>query len=167
VPDRLIISPCHAPNLAIIQARKHVGAARIGEALGCVAPIGPGRSGDADIALIGTGPDTWFAIGETGTDGWIDDLEARLTGLAYVTDQSAGYTVLQLSGEKARALLQRGAAIDLHPERFPPGMSASTLIAHIAVLIWRAEDGLSFSLAYYRSYEASMRGWIESTAAAL
>jgi heterotetrameric sarcosine oxidase gamma subunit len=167
VPDRLIISPYHAPNLAIIQARKHVSAARIGEALGCVAPIGPGRSSGADLALIGTGPGTWFAIGEAGADGWIEHLETHLAGLAFVTDQSAGYQVLRLSGEKARALLQRGVSVDLHPDRFPAGMSASTLIAHIAALTWLEEDGRSFGLAYYRSYEASMRAWIESTAAAL
>jgi methylglutamate dehydrogenase subunit D len=68
--------------------------------------------------------------------------------------------VLRLSGPGARKLLQSGAPIDLDPKHFGPASSASTSIAHIAVVIWRSGSDDCFDLAFYRSYRESLEHWL-------
>jgi sarcosine oxidase subunit gamma len=50
--------------------------------------------------------------------------------------------------------LRRLLPIDLHPSVFPDGSAASTLAAHIPLIVWRL-DQATFELAVFRSYAAS------------
>jgi sarcosine oxidase subunit gamma len=158
-------------GLAAIMARKGVGSEAIGAAMGMGGAIGaptrPAVGNSADgAALIGTGAGTWLCHVEQAPPFWAEDLAMRLSGLAAVADQSDGHTLLRLSGEGARRVLQRGMAIDLHPDAFGPGAAATTVIAHIGVLVW-CVDQASFQLATFRSYSGSFRHWLDQAAAAL
>ena len=115
----------------------------------------------AGFPMIPTGPGTWLAVAEQSQD----DLPARLAGLASVSDQSGGYVVLRFAGPAARALLQKGVAIDLDPSAFGPGSAAVTVIAHIGVILWRADDG--YDVAIFRSFAGSFRHWIDGAAKGL
>ena len=94
-------------------------------------------------------------------------MQERLPGLAPVSDQSSSYVVTRLSGPDARRLLRRGLSIDLHPDAFVPGSAATSVIAHIGVIVWQVDDAPTYDLAVFRSLHASLRHWIEITAASL
>jgi methylglutamate dehydrogenase subunit D len=81
-----------------------------------------------------------------------------------VTDQSSGYVIFRLSGEGATALLQKGAFIDLDPVAFAVGAAATTVIAHIGVIIWKLDDVPTFDIALFRSFAGSFRDWIAANA---
>lgn len=106
----------------------------------------------AGARLIPTGPGTWLALGEA------DDLAARLSGLASVSDQSGGYIVYRIAGPQARALLQKGAFIDLSV----PVNAAVTMIAHMGVILWQVDEAPEYDLALFRSYAESFAHWLDA-----
>ena len=150
--------------LASVMARKGVDAAALAERLGLAPPDGPRTARDEAMTLIGVGPGAWLAIDERGRAGWAAGLGERLAGIASVTDQSSGYVVFRLSGEGAGAMLQKGAFIDLDPIAFACGVAATTLIAHIGVIIWKVDDAPTFDVALFRSFAGSFRHWIAANA---
>ncbi len=92
-------------------------------------------------------------------------LPNKLAGIAAISDQSGGYVIYRIAGRDTRALIQRGVSIDLHPDVFQTGSAASTLIAHIGVILWQIDDAPTFEIAVFRSYAASFRHWLDATAA--
>lgn len=154
-------------GMAAVMARKGVDAATLGAALGLAPPDGPRWTGSSEFLLIGNGPGTWLAHGAAADAVWADTLAARLAGIASVSDQSSGYRVFRLSGPRARDLLQRGAFIDLDPSRFAYGSAATTVIAHIGVVIWQVEDAPVYDIALFRSFAGSFRHWYDAAKAAL
>ncbi|WP_315832573.1 sarcosine oxidase subunit gamma [Bradyrhizobium prioriisuperbiae] len=165
--NSVVITEQSGLGLAAVMSRKGVRPAAIGAALGLAPSEGPGRVGDARLALIGTGPGTWLALTEAPDPDWSLQLAHKLTGLASVSDQSGGYMVFRIGGNGARALLQHGAFIDFHPDVFRQGSAATTVIAHIGVILWQRDDTPTFDVATFRSYAHSFRRWVETTAAAL
>ena len=153
-------------GLATVMARSGVSSERIGEALGVAMAEGPKVAGSAQLRLIANGPGSWLAFSQDVTTDWSAELAIRLAGLASVSDQSGGYTILTLSGAMARDVLQRGAFVDLHRDRFGPGSVATTVIAHMGVILWQIDDNL-FEVAFFRSFAASFRDWIDQTVAGL
>jgi len=149
-------------GLATVMARKGVDPTAIGAVIGLDPPAGPGRASQGDLTLIGVGPGVWLALSEVPTSDWPEALERRLEGLCAVSDQSGAYVVFRFEGPRARALLQRGAAIDLHPDVFTPGSAATTVIAHIGVILWRIDATSAFDVAVFRSYASSFRHWIDA-----
>lgn len=115
----------------------------------------------ASCELIPAGPGTWLAEGEA------DVLGERLAGLACVSDQSGGYVVLRFTGPSARALLQKGVAIDLDPSVFGPGSAAVTVIAHIGVILRQVDTAPTYDLALFRSFAGSFRHWVATAAQGL
>jgi heterotetrameric sarcosine oxidase gamma subunit len=154
-------------GIATVMARKDADIAAIGEAASFAPPAAPGRTGDAELAWIATGPDVWLAVAEAPPEDWPNSLERRLDGLCAVSDQSGSYTMFRLTGPRARELLQRGLAIDLHPALFGPGAAATTTIAHIGVIVWRPDQTDTFDVAVFRSYAGSFRHWLDVTLSAL
>jgi sarcosine oxidase subunit gamma len=167
VADTLIITRREGLGLATIMARKGASAASIGAAIGTTPPDGPACASGDGLSLIVTGPGTWLGLTEQPGPDWAPRLADNLTGLASVSDQSGAYAVLRLAGMGARTLLQRGAAIDLHPDVFRPGSAATTVIAHIGVILWQIDMAPSFEVALFRSYAASFRHWMDATTATL
>ncbi len=151
-------------GLATVRARKGVPSTAIGAALGLIAPAAAAYTVGGHLALVGCAPGTWLAVSETPDGEWPEQLVRRLSGVAYVTDQSAGYEVVRITGEDARKVLQAGVHLDLHPATFGPGSAASTSIARVDVLLWRLDDGAAFEIAFYRSYADSLWEWLEQTA---
>lgn len=167
MPEQLTIHERGDLALASVMARKGVSAAKIGAALDMALREEPAAFGSGAVTLIGTGPGSWLAIHEGAAPDFAADLAQRLAGLASVSDQSSGYVFLRLSGEGARKLLQRGAAIDFHPAAFSSGSVATTMIAHIGVIIRQVDDSPAYDLATFRSLAGSLREWIDHAAAAL
>jgi methylglutamate dehydrogenase subunit D len=147
-------------RLATIMARKGVTAEAVGAALGLFAPDRPAIAINGDFGLIGTGPGMWLAMGASPSGQWMTMLRGTLGELASISDQSAAYLVFRMRGALARELLQRGAHVDLHPSMFGPGAAATTVIAHIGVILWQLDDSPTFEVAIFRSFADSFRAWI-------
>lgn len=165
--ERLKIEERTGFGLATVMARKDVSAAQIAGALGVALVDGPSWSRTASLTLIGAGPGSWLVLSEDGADDHADRLRERLGPLAAVSDQSGGYQILRLSGPDARTVLQRGAAIDLHPSAFASGSVATTVIAHIGVIVRQLDDAPTYEVALFRSYAASFRHWLDAAVCAL
>lgn len=167
VAEHLSVEQRDDLSLATIIARKGVASSAIGEALGAPLPGGPVATSVGGIALLGVGPGAWLAIRQGAVPDWPEGLADALGSLASISDQSGGYIVLRLSGEGARRLLQRGVAIDLHPDVFDVDAVAVTMIAHIGVIIHKVDEAPTYDVAIFRSYLHSFRHWLDLTAAAL
>ncbi|MDP2801488.1 MAG: sarcosine oxidase subunit gamma family protein [Phreatobacter sp.] len=138
-------------------------AARLGSRFGFAVVDGPKRAVSAVATVLGTGPGTWFVFGEEDP-GFVAGLRAALAGVAAVVDQSDGQAVLHLSGARLPELLEKGVRIDLDPARFTPADVAVTAIAHIGVTLWKIDAVPTFAVALPRSYAASFRHWLETSA---
>jgi methylglutamate dehydrogenase subunit D len=92
------------------------------------------------------------------------ELGKRLRGLASISDQSGGRTVLRVSGPYARAVLAKGLPIDLHPRAFETGSAATSTISLMGVQIWQVDDAPAYDLAIFRSVSASFWHWLTASA---
>jgi heterotetrameric sarcosine oxidase gamma subunit len=167
VPKSLIVEERSGFGIATVMGRKAVSAATLGTAVGLSLPEGPGRVKSNGITWIGTGPATWLAMTDAPEIGWPASLEQKLKGLASISDQSGSYRIFHIAGDKARSLLQRGAFIDLHAEAFGQGSAATTVIAHMGVVLWQADDDSGFEVATFRSYAPSFLRWLNAASTGL
>jgi sarcosine oxidase subunit gamma len=157
-PGAVIEEPADV-QIASLAARKG-GAVVLAEAVqarfGLALPTAPRWVGDARLAFLWAGPEGWIAVAE----GWPGALHQDLAGMAgeygSVTAQGDGRVVLRLSGPRARDLLAKGVAIDLHPRVFTPGTTAITQFAHIGVQIRQLDETPRYELSAFRSYAGSL-----------
>jgi sarcosine oxidase subunit gamma len=167
VLDRLTIEPRTGLGIASVMARSIADPTAISTHIGLAPPNGPRAVWAGKRTILGTGPGTWLLLEEEAPADFADVLQKELAGLASVADQSSAYNVHRLTGADARRLLQRGAAIDFHPDGFGPGAAASTLIAHIGVMLWQVDDRPTYDIAMFRSYTESFIHWLDEACAAL
>lgn len=148
---------------------KSLAAERIGIALGAMLPNQPG-----DVVLVGEltvlwlGPDEWLLVGPEGSQEDIQTtVDTALAGdHAAVVDVSANRTVLSVSGPKARDLLNKGCALDLHPNSFESNRCAQTTLARAGViLVCRDAELPSYWLIVRSSYARYLVDWLTDAAA--
>jgi sarcosine oxidase subunit gamma len=167
VAEELSVERRQGVSLATIMMRRGACARELGQAMGISLIEEGGVSRAGRTILVGTGPGTWLAVSDAAEGGLDLALRSRLDGLASISDQSSGYVLFRLSGPHARKLLQRGAPIDLDPRVFGPGSAATTVIAHIGVIIWQADEaGRVFDVAVFRSFADSFADWLQSVTVA-
>ena len=167
MPNSIVVEERSGFGIATVMGRKAVSAAALGNALGFSPPEGPGRVKHDGLAWIGTGPATWLAMTNAPEISWPASLEQKLKGLASISDQSGSYRIFHIAGDKARSLLQRGVFIDLHADAFRQGSAATTVIAHMGVVFWQADDDSGFEVATFRSYAPSFLRWVNVTSGSL
>lgn len=92
----------------------------------------------ADTRVYWLGPDEWLLVGAGDEPALAEVL--RPAGGA-VVDVSGQRTVIEISGPYAREVLAKGCALDLHPRVVPAGFAATTLLAHVPVIIDVRENG--------------------------
>ena len=101
-------------------------------------------------SVLWQGPDEWLVISKMSADALVAALEESVAGAhAAVVDVSANRTVLELRGAAARAVLQKGCPLDLHPRAFAPGRAVTTTLARIPLVLW--QDGPESYLLLPRS----------------
>lgn len=105
-------------------------------------PTRCGEVGGADgVRVLWLGPSEFLVVAsEDAHDSLggtlIDSLTAALGGApGQVVDLSANRTTFELSGTRARAVLEKGCSLDLHPRSFPPGTALSTEVGNIPVVL--------------------------------
>jgi sarcosine oxidase subunit gamma len=120
----------------------------------------------SEVSFVGYGPGQWLAVSETlRNDALAKQLGQNLKGLASVSDQSGGRTVLRLSGMRARDVLAKGLPIDLHPSVFGPGSAATSTISLMGVQLWQVDEAPTYDIALFRSVSASFWRWLIASAA--
>lgn len=139
-------------------------AARVGDACGLSLRQGPVVSVGPQIALVGTGPHRWLASRPGGGWRFAAELGVTLAGLASVADQSSGYAVLRLSGQKVRDVLAKGVPIDLDGSVFGPGDAAVTLAGHVGIVLWQVADDPVYDIAVFRSMAGDFWHWLAASA---
>jgi methylglutamate dehydrogenase subunit D len=156
-------------GLATVAARKGQAGAltdAVAGAYGVALPDGSRVAHGKAVSFVGYGPGQWLAVSESlANEALARDLGQRLKGLASISDQSGGRTVLRLSGPRAREVLAKGLPIDLHPRAFGPGSAATSTISLMGVQLWQVDDAPSYDIALFRSLSASFWRWLTASAA--
>lgn len=165
----LVITELTGLGLATVACRKGQAAAlsaAVRNAYGVDLPASSRVAQGAAVRFIGYGPGQWLAVSEAlANEALASELAAKLQGLASVSDQSGGRTVLRVSGNRARDVLAKGLPIDLDPRAFPLGSAATSAISHIGVQLWQADDTRSYDIAIFRSLSESFWRWLTASAA--
>jgi len=142
-------------------------AAAIGKAIGVECSTEPGVcSSDGKTQVCWNGPNSWMIIAsdeETGRAAGelLQTLQAAVGDLGAVVDQSHGRCGLRLSGSRARQVMAKNTAIDLHPRAFGPGRCAMTSVAHMNATIVQVDDVPTYDLFVIRSLARSFAHAIE------
>jgi methylglutamate dehydrogenase subunit D len=156
-------------GLATVAARKGQARSlqdRVREAYGVDLPQTSRVVVGRDVSFVGYGPGQWLAVSETlASEALARDLAERLKGLASISDQSSGRTVIRVSGTRARDVLAKGLPIDLDPRVFPLGSAATSTISLMGVQLWQADDTRSYDIAVFRSLSESFWRWLAASAA--
>jgi methylglutamate dehydrogenase subunit D len=155
-------------GLATVAVRKGHGEAleqAVAKAYGVELPNGSRFVQGPQASFVGYGPGQWLGVSETlGSEALAGDLGQRLKGLASISDQSGGRTVLRLSGLRARDVLAKGLPIDLHPRAFAAGNAATSTISLMGVQLWQVDDAPTYDIALFRSVSASFWRWLTASA---
>ncbi|MDO4904385.1 MAG: sarcosine oxidase subunit gamma family protein [Lautropia sp.] len=131
-----------------------VVAATIGAAL----PIRPNTISESASHIIHwLGPDEWLIRSKEplpeGGQLAARLLEALKGQFSAVTDQSSAYSVMQLRGPQARAVLNKGCPLDLHPSVFGAGQCAQSHYFNASVLLRPLDaTGDAWELTVRRSF---------------
>jgi methylglutamate dehydrogenase subunit D len=141
-------------------------AARVKERFATDLPMTPRRVADGRIDFIWAGPGRWLAAAPNQSPGTFEShLREALSGLASVTSQSDGRSIIRVSGPKARDALAKGVPLDLDPRAFGPGDTAMTVVAHINVHLWQSDIAPTYDFAVFRSFAGSFCEWLLDAAA--
>jgi len=132
------------PFLAMVGLRVQPGSAaaeRIGGLLGAPLPPYGTVAGSGPHAALWLGPDEWLVVSTAEHGPLTADLTAALgEDAGAVVDVSANRTTLELSGPSARATLEKGCPVDLHPRSFGPGHAVTTALGRVPLLLWQTGE---------------------------
>ncbi|MEK9673881.1 MAG: sarcosine oxidase subunit gamma family protein [Rhodospirillaceae bacterium] len=132
---------------------------------GAAAAFPPPATWAADCGLcrcLWLGPDEWLLVGPAAV------MAALAAGLGRalrghhtaVTDVGAARSALELSGPKARDVLEKGCALDLHPRTFGAGHCAGTMIAKTQVFLEQISDAPEYRIYVARSFARHFAAWL-------
>ncbi len=156
-------------GLATVAARKGQARAlqdRVREAYGVELPQNARVGVGPEVSFVGYGPGQWLAVSAThANEALARNLAERLKGLASVSDQSSGRSIIRLSGPRARDVLAKGLPIDLDPRAFPLGSAATSVISLMGVQLWQTDDTRSYDILVFRSLSGSFWRWLTESAA--
>jgi heterotetrameric sarcosine oxidase gamma subunit len=147
---------------------KHDPAAdAIGSALGIECSTRPGISNSNEHTQVSwNGPNSWMIVASDEESGrapgeLLKILQDAVGELGAVVDQSHGRCGLRLSGSRARQVMAKNTAIDLHPRAFAPGRCALTSVAHMNATVVQVDDTPTYDLFVIRSMARSFAHAIE------
>lgn len=125
----------------------------------------PGRCGEVatghDVVVLWLSPDEFLVISQSVAGSTlVSYLRAGVSeGGAAVVDLSANRTTLRLEGASARAVLEKGCPLDLHPRAFAVGTAVATGIGRVPVILWKIEAD-SFRILPRASYADFLGRWL-------
>jgi sarcosine oxidase subunit gamma len=119
------------------------------------------------LSALWLSPDEWMLTCAGGSEANVSNaLSSALTSQhAAVVDVTDSRTVLRLSGLRARDVLAKGCALDLHRRSFALGDVAQTMLAKAAVILHQSADdgeesGPVFDIYVPRSFADYLWSWL-------
>ncbi len=112
------------------------------------------------VIILGLGPSEWLIITHEGAEtALVQELDSHLEGFHHLAvDVSGGTTKLNITGERAQDLLEKGTYVDLYASVFRKDQLYATQIAHAPVVIVKNDDN-DFSLIVRRSFANHLAEW--------
>ena len=135
---------------------------RASDCVGVSLPTQPLNSIEADGTRVHwVAPDEWYVLmPREKAAGFEMAFRDAMSGLHYsIVDVSGGQRVLSLSGQGAREVLMKGAAVDVHDSAFPVGKVVGTAIAKSSGMIVRTGEN-SYELLIRRSFANYLWDWL-------
>jgi sarcosine oxidase subunit gamma len=159
--ERDVVRLAEIPFLAkhILRIDPEIGAAAVKEALGLDLPQEPlTGSRFNDTACLWLGPDEWMIIGE---DDRTRGLPKALAKTHFqITDVSDYYTVIEVSGPRARDALMKLTTLDIHPREFRVGQVAGSVFGHANAWLWLTGDSDDDGPAFWLIVRWSMADYL-------
>ena len=124
-----------------------------------------GVSGTGDTSVLWLGPEEFLVVAPTEAHESLGgDLiqalrEALADGAGQVVDLSANRTTFELTGPRARAVLEKGCSLDLHPRVLSAGTALSTEVGNIPVVLWKTGED-SFRIFPRASFADFLGRWL-------
>lgn len=159
------VSVREVPFLTMVGLRVVTGsdaARRLEEALGTTLPL---RCGSVTTAADGASvlwlsPDEFLVITDRPPEAFTAELAQALgQGPGAVLDLSANRTTFALAGPSARAVLDKGCPLDLHPRSLAVGTAYLTAVGAVPVLLWKIDDE-TFWVLPRSSYADFLGRWL-------
>ncbi len=112
--------------------------------------------------ILWLGPNEWLLVCDAdGTANLVETLKSNFEDIfSAVTDVSGGNTILEISGDRARALLLKGTPLDLHHSVFSKGQCAQTMVAKTGMTLWQVSEDPVYKLIVRRSFSDYLGHWI-------
>ena len=138
---------------------------RIAAVTGGLPAASGGVSGTGDTSVLWLGPEEFLVVAPTEAHESLGgDLiqalrEALADGAGQVVDLSANRTTFELTGPRARAVLEKGCSLDLHPRVLSAGTALSTEIGNIPVVLWKTGED-SFRIFPRASFADFLGRWL-------
>jgi sarcosine oxidase, subunit gamma len=117
-----------------------------------------GEGAGARLSVLWLGPDEFLLVAPPG------EVRSFATLPGATTDVSHARAGVDVRGPEARAVLATGCSLDLHPEVFPAGSCAQTLLARAGVLIWHRAPG-EYRVLTGTSFAGYLVDWLTDAAA--
>lgn len=156
------------PFLTMVGLRVAAGsdeATRLAAVTGGLPAASGAVAGRGDTSVLWLGPGEFLVVAPTEAHeslggSLIPALRDALGGDAgQVVDLSANRTTFELSGPRARDVLEKGNSLDLHPRVFKAGTAFSTEIANIPAILWKTGEE-SFRIFPRASFAEFLGRWL-------
>ena len=110
----------------------------------------------SDVSVRSVGPREWLVVSETlGAESVARDLFMLDPARVSFFEQGDGRVLLRISGPNVRRILAKCVAVDLHPQVFAEGQSASMLCCHVSANVARTGPN-HFEIIIPRTYAGSV-----------
>lgn len=123
-------------------------------------PVAPGAAFGNGATLIWSGPDQFLVFAPYGDGSQFGRITEAFAGIASLSDQSDGRSLLRISGSCATQAMAKFTSLDLHDDVFAVSAAATTSVDHTAVNIWRDADSTEglpvYNLAVFTSFADSL-----------
>ncbi|BBK43193.1 sarcosine oxidase subunit gamma [Allostella vacuolata] len=132
-------------------------------ALGVELPATANRfESDGARAALWLGPDEWLVLVPTHEVATtIARFDMALAGYHFsAVDTSAGRLGLEISGPRARTVMEKGCHLDLHPRKFGPGHVAQSAYARVPVIVLQRDERPTFWLLVRPSFSVYLARWV-------
>jgi sarcosine oxidase subunit gamma len=132
---------------------------------GCAMPDVRKITFDGDRSVAWMSPDELmlFSTHEDAAGLAADLADALKDSHHLAVNVSDARAIFRLTGPGARAVLAKGAPVDLAPDPFGPGDFRRTRLGQVAAAFWMVEDDV-FDLMCFRSVGGFVGDWLENAA---
>ena len=116
------------------------------------------------LSVFWMSPDQWLLL--SNDESQVDKLSMLVGALedvfAQINDVSGGQTIINIKGEKALEVMNKGTTLDVHPLVFKPGQCAQGVFAKMNVLISpkQVDNHHEFDLIVRRSFADFLGRWL-------